>query len=699
MDPQALQDLLQRARQALANGAAFADVDAMVREDSGFDDFSALLRSPEARGLQDVEAEESDGIGVRDVVRSVAQGALFGFADEIAGVGAAIVPGGRGFSEAVEESRIREEAFKRQHPTAAAALEIGGALASSFIPAGAAINVARGARAAGGAGRVAARTLGGTAARAAGLGAAETVLDELGRGEGGLGERLEGTGQAGLIGASIGGAFPVVGRAARSVTRRVGDIVRPERAIARRADEALAGAVAPEGTAAARRTLREIEEVRPGQATLADVSPQAQSQLDVAVSASPAAAQAAEEVLGPRQAGAAGRIIRDIENIVGAPPNVRAATEAHAKELSELGRRLYEPLEQNFPRIEARSVRRPAGTPGAGQFVSHQGAKAVRDFVERPVVRRAFRAVNAVEQMIDPRAAAPSFKQLQDIRIKLGRAADRFAAQGDRRGARDFLEAKRQLTDLMEDVVPGFRSANAQYARLASIGDALEEGSVAWRKGARDVAERIAQLEKIGGQRAGDAFRLSMIEGLIDDLRGIATDRNVSRRFTAASQDFAEHLRLAFPSELQLGELLRRADIEDLFAKTAAAGGNSATARRTAAFAELAGERGISEAALGGAVRGGIPGAVSAGLGEVSSRVSGRPREFLGQVSQRLGEALTDQDHRGLLEVLDRLDEVQARLQSRIDRAALTDIGVGVLAGRGLASQQGEPRADRSPIP
>ena len=729
------QRILETARNGVRRGVSptllndFVNFETQGRFTS-LEDFQA---SPQVLDLiaQEERAERlRGGVGLRDVARSVSQGALFGFADELTGLGASIIPGGRTGQEARDEFRRREAEFRLRHPRIAGAAEFGGAIATAFVPglggaravraarglargatrgavpagravgagaltgappslaaAGRSAAAARQARVAAGTGRLQRGGLFGASARAAGIGAGFAGVEGAGRAEGGIGARLRGAAASGTVGAVVGAPLPFAGRLIGGLARGVTDVVRPGAAASRLAKEETGAAISDIGFDAARRRLREREIARPGLQTVGDLSPQTQLLLDDAVTGNRQVSEAAEALLGRRQRGQAARIIRDLEEVTGGPPQVRRAIADHESELSRLGARLYEPLRAAFPRIGPEGLTRiPRGAAGAGQFISPAQSGRIRAFLERPIIRNAFRQVNEREAMAVENVAAPSFAQLQAIRKKLGRAGNRLVAQNDRAGAREFFEAHSQLTKLMEDVIPGYGAANRAYARLASVGDALKEGAKAWKNSPAEITERLAFFERTGGRRAADSYRLSMTEALIDDLRGIASNRNAARQFTDASIDFAAQLRAIMPGSEALETLLKRTELESVFFKTTQVGKNSATARRVAGMERITGGQDFLDRVTESTVTGGVGGAVATVGREVARSVSGRSKRLLPRVLSEIGQSLTLTERRAMLDLLSQLEERQLQILTSLDRQRLLGGVATGLVGREAAA-------------
>jgi hypothetical protein len=201
MDREELMQLLREAREARLAGMDQVEIDGLINEFTGgqFVDTRALAAAafappPEEAALARV-AEHSPA---SQFARAFTQGLTFGFADELAGLGAAVVPGGKGFSEATEASRQRIEDIRETAPGAALASEIAGGFGVPF----GALGTARGAI---GAGATRAARAGRAAAAGAATGGATGALTGLGEGQGGLLARAPSAAVSGSLGAAAGG--------------------------------------------------------------------------------------------------------------------------------------------------------------------------------------------------------------------------------------------------------------------------------------------------------------------------------------------------------------------------------------------------------------------------------------------------------------------------------------------------------------
>lgn len=201
------EQLYQRAaelyRQAVADGAdeaqARAKYDAAVARIASMPDVPApsngTASAPTAKATQETPRTDY-GFG-----RSLAQGATFGFADEIEAGAKSLLPG-RTYDEEVADIRAGKARYEAENPKKAFVGEMVGGLLTSAVPV---VGVARVAQGASRARQVAAMM---------GTGAASSGLSGLGTAEGSIEQRLPRAGQAAAVGAVLA---PVVGAAVGKV--------------------------------------------------------------------------------------------------------------------------------------------------------------------------------------------------------------------------------------------------------------------------------------------------------------------------------------------------------------------------------------------------------------------------------------------------------------------------------------------------
>lgn len=224
MDPELVR-MLRAAQRALEQGADSAKVNAhLTRITSGrFNSIAELeqgARLAAASGEYEPDGgnrftrRRSIGEGLREaggILRAGAQGATFGFGDEIAGAIAAVIPGGKGYREARDASRANLARIRSEMPEAAFLGEVAGGFA---VPGAGTASAAR-----------TGATAGSAIARGAAAGAASGAL--YGAGEADelsdvLGDALAG----GLLGSALGAGGTAVGRAVSGARRFMTDKLR-----------------------------------------------------------------------------------------------------------------------------------------------------------------------------------------------------------------------------------------------------------------------------------------------------------------------------------------------------------------------------------------------------------------------------------------------------------------------------------------
>lgn len=139
MGPQELMQVLVAARKAREDGVPIADINAAIKARTGADDMASLAQMwAQAANApdEDLAAYAEQGGAVKEFARGAAHGATFGFSDELAGIGAALIPGGQGYTEARDEARERMERQRRLDPGASLAAEVAGGVAMPVLGTG-----------------------------------------------------------------------------------------------------------------------------------------------------------------------------------------------------------------------------------------------------------------------------------------------------------------------------------------------------------------------------------------------------------------------------------------------------------------------------------------------------------------------------------------------------------------------------------
>jgi hypothetical protein len=445
--------------------------------------------------IDEAEVKFAETSPVSDFARSFAQGASFGFADELAGVGAALVPGGRGFDEAVEASRARIENLREVAPGATLLSEIAGGVG---VPVGGGIGIARGLI-----GRGVPHVLAG-AAGGTGAGLLAGGLVGAGEAEGGPLERLPEAGigagigavAGGLLGGATSAAAPVVGRAARWLGRELTPTVRPGMAVAKEAARA--------------------------------------------------EAVASRELAGQSRRGQ--RIAVGLAETSGAQkPTVRAAVEAEEAGIREVREQMYRPLEEQFGKMDMPEVQEVLAHPDIRPTV----ARVVPDIDSRP----------------------PSFKELQEVRQRLLKQIEAAQPVTDRAGVRinpgrpaqleRYTSARARLTDAMEEVVPGYREANAAYNSVRGTKRAFDRGRSMY--GQRFTPDEIEMaLADLPDEVHRQAFRDGMVMRWVDALNSReGVSPAAAKRIMEAGPSMRGRLRAMFPDDTSWDEFQRLVATEE----------------------------------------------------------------------------------------------------------------------------------------
>jgi hypothetical protein len=316
-------DLIKAARlvylaqqRASAAGVSITpgDLDAFVREETKgkytLDDAQAYL----SKHMTSFDP----GITPRNVGRSVVQGALGDWGDELLGKLPEALGGGEG---AEEEMRLNQEIYHRAHPTADTVGKIAGGVGAGVALGAVAPEIAILSRL-GKAGSIA-----NAAARAAAGGAAFGAVSGAGEGET-ASERLHGAGSGALTGAVTGG---ILGAGAAKATALVSPAAKAARRIANAIEES-------GGVDALKESNAGIAAAGRGSEVMAgDLSPATQMLTRFATNNNPNTYVKAAEKLNARQPNMSERLLNDATDLLGHNPNADARSTALSDAQSAFG--------------------------------------------------------------------------------------------------------------------------------------------------------------------------------------------------------------------------------------------------------------------------------------------------------------------------------------------------------------------------
>lgn len=306
-------------------------------------------------------------------------------------------------------------------------------------------------------------------------------------------------------------------------------------------------------------------------------------------------------------------------------------------------------------------------------------SKVVKEALDIPEFQRAYeagrriarvekRALPSIEEGIKsgfPVEAIDYMKRGLDAVIETGSESGRSLSRTEARALRN------RLGEVLEDVdqaVPAYKQARAQFAGDSELIEALEQGKKLFTMHPDEANKVLEGLSEAGRDR----FRQGALEALADRIEGVAPGNDISRRVAEKTLD-QKRLRLVFPDDASFGrfqELIGRE--ANMNASRNFLRGNSQTADKLAELADLAG---VSIDALfsgpGALAQRGMRALIERGRAGMTERTA----EAL---SKRLTAETGSQSFQALLEAL-----TQAEL--RATQQATRQAGTAGRAGRAAA--------------
>jgi hypothetical protein len=381
--------------------------------------------------------------------RGLAQGLTLGGGDELRAAGAAIVPNGQNYDQALEEQRARNLAAEMLNPqeyaTGKTAGQIGAAAATMAVPALAASTPFR--------------AVGAGALTGGALAAAPSFLE----GEGGFQRRISRVPPSDVaIGSVLGAAAPVIGQIAGGATRAVQNIGRGIEGYGSRASQVAAKGVG--------RTVETGEDIQAylrnlgPEATLADVpgGPQAQAMGLAAQQGS--GGTVVSQALRSRAAGSEGRIEDVVTDVAGDPSAAfRQRLALEAERTGTLG-----------PAYEA-------ATSYQGRLDVNDALAAIDSMLESAVGGTAAR-LNAYKRMLSADDGQISAAKLHNIRTQLNDTMSAATRQG-RGGVVASLKPLLQKIDDELDQVPNYTATRTGYGNVKEMERQIDFGRAALAPG------------------------------------------------------------------------------------------------------------------------------------------------------------------------------------------------------------------------
>lgn len=474
------------------------------------------------QAIEYAEQGSSEGPGrAASFGRGVAQGTTLGFADEgtaaLKGIGAAIVPGGRGFRDTyrdeVAESRAEDQAARDAHGGWMLAGDVTGSLLTGIASGGAGA-IGKGAVTGSRVARTAA-----TGTRLARQGAVLGALEGAGRAEGGPRERAAGAAVGGVAGGVTAIGLPYVGRLARRVTAPLGRVVGIQsRPGVRAADEILDALTMPP------EQLRSRVSGDVGE-TLMELDKGAR-----------AVAERAQVIPGQHQAQMSDFLDSRVRNQL---PRVQAGLESGTGLQRQGAGRLARQMMQERS-AEARQMFPAAYARGPVQMTPELAN--VLD-PSTPQIRRAYaeaQQLAAAQRVPLAPLDAPDVRTLHLLKMGLDDAVAKGKMPGE--GGLgpslrfEFDQTRRGLLDEIRHVAPELSDALDTYAGDSAMLNALDLGRTEF---ARTSPDELADMLAAMTTGEVEMFRRGAVDGVLDRLGNVATRNDLLKRFMDDPNDIA----------------------------------------------------------------------------------------------------------------------------------------------------------------
>lgn len=593
---------------------------------------------------------------------AVAQGASFGFADEIgAGLMAPVRALKRGqglgdaYSSGLEERRAALELAKSRSPVAMGASEIAGGLVSPGAMAGAA------------------KTLGGAVAKGVGIGAGTGALYGAGTGEG-VDDRLNRAMIGTAFGGATGGAIPLAAGVGRGAS------VRSPAQAGNTSRAMLAEALADEGltgTQAAQRIADANKAGKTGITPMDVATPGGRVHglgEDIINSPNPMQPKITAQ-LAERQVKQYDRLLGDLGELSGVGKSRAIGT------LQEIASRRQADATPAFEKAwkfdtaadpEVRTVfREVAQTPlmkkawGRAIDIAQSRARGV------PTPKLA----EVLDEAGEPRFV-PDMRFMHFLKEGMDDAVNAAFKAGDGHRGAAFKEVRNLFRDTLKAKNPAYGQAMDQFAGEMALKEAVETGASTMLKSPDELQ---AAMQGLSGSEL-EAFRIGALTKVIDTLGNKRPGPTADIAAALTSPNFVRKVLALMPDEAARKAWAQRLGIETAMSGTARLAGNSATARRLAASEAMEGDE-MAGRILGDAVQGmntTWAGMFVAGLQKISKPVATWAKRAR---REAMGEALTktDKTAQAFLRALDqRPPPVAYPLAGRL--AAPAAVGLGQLA-------------------
>lgn len=649
---------VERVRQNLITmvdkGAPIDHIDKYLKEE-GFtqESFAKALDLVKQAGGKTAEF----GVG-----RSLAQGATFGFADELESLMKSLAGQGT-YEQNLAALELAKQKFGQQNPKTALTSEIVGGLPYALVPF---LGTARYAQMAKEASPLV--RAGVTAGASAVTGALTGALG--GAGAAGAGERMAGAQTGGKFGALVGGAAPAVTKGIGMAGSKVVDVTSGI-PVVQQVGKAVGLATGQTVDAANRAKAKLLEAMYRDKVSPADLEKMiaaatkpvgivdiagenVKSLADVVQKYPSTARQAAKTALEERGAGQADRIKSDISTYLG---SFNDPIE-YAKQISARQSQTAAPL---YEKAYAK-----------GQGLAYP---ELNKYFELPQFQDAYKRAQRIGKLEgvdipDLTAGAPFDLRTLDY---VKRGLDDVIQSGKQTGGlgRTELNAlnkrKNDYLSLLDDLVPEYKQARQAWAGDQSLIDATEAGKDFFKLSASDAKRAFNELSK----SEQDAYRIGAIDALKNKINTAKDTADIRKRIFGSTEE-RDRISSLFPDQKSFNQFEKDMLTEATMRKTQEKIlGNSATAERQLGMQQLEAEPSfIGQLIEQGPLRGTLGYLKAQGQG-----VAGQTAEELGPMLFKLG------DPRANLETLKGLSAYEKYLLEQEARKAAGLTGASTMTG------------------
>lgn len=595
-------------------------------------------------------------------VRTMAQGATFGFADELEARARSLATG-RPYQEVVDEVRGGLKAYKEAYPKSAMAYEIGGAALPAIIPGGQA-----------------------SIGRAIGRAGAEGAAYAFGTGEGSARERAERL-PTGIAYGTLGGA------AGYGAAKAIGGLANKLADAARRK-------VGGRGA-----TIVENEVQRLVKQTGKTPDEITQDIIDGRLLAENRTIQAAVRSL--RTSGGEASTVID-QGLIKRPAQTREAAMAEMRKyLGDAGEG-SQVAARRESEVLTKAAEAEAYGPLKGQTLPDEALPALADTLKRvpsasKEVEIRLRAetgeapfFNVADDGSVSFTRMPTVMEAESVRRAVGnRATSLYRSEGMGGAGEAVAGVQEGFREILDFSVPELASTRAQAAAIRADRDAYKAGAQAL---AGDVNEKLADFQKIlagkNPEQSVAAFRAGFMK-LLEGRAATGSRQAMIRNLINPESKENMILREIFPQD-QLDDVLKTLDIA-ADAQAAAGKIGIGTGSQTAEDAAEATRRGMGITASDmGSVLSGNP--IEA-IGIVDKFIKGMSRtELTDAENARIAKVLVSNDPDLVRRAMVDESGMQA-LADAVERMAVALKGMGRKAGATLSQQVPEPLRIDIPLP